>query len=275
VKKVKDYRELGVKVKKDIQILLVDDHQVVRDGLQHMLEQEEDLRVIGQSADGEETLSQIEKLSPNIVLMDIKMPGMDGIELTRQVKQKHPSCNIIMLTLYDQYIDQAMEAGAKGYLLKDIKREELAEAIRQVHHGQIVTSENIKAKIQSEYEDRRRKEAEEGLDTMVEEIQLVLSPPVEAKQLMRFAGRTEEALQSRVLQMVGAWEEGTVMTIVLAKAVPLVDVLNTFKNMPEIEAAEEKPLIEGVNPRLLKKALAMPRLRNRTRKTVFVAFGKN
>jgi len=275
MKKVKDYRELGVKVKKDIQILLVDDHQVVRDGLQHMLEQEEDLRVIGQSADGEETLSQIEKLSPNIVLMDIKMPGMDGIELTRQVKQKHPSCNIIMLTLYDQYIDQAMEAGAKGYLLKDIKREELAEAIRQVHHGQIVTSENIKAKIQSEYEDRRRKEAEEGLDTMVEEIQLVLSPPVEAKQLMRFAGRTEEALQSRVLQMVGAWEEGTVMTIVLAKAVPLVDVLNTFKNMPEIEAAEEKPLIEGVNPRLLKKALAMPRLRNRTRKTVFVAFGKN
>ena len=122
-------------MKKDIQILIVDDHQVVRDGLQHMLEQEKDLEVVGQSADREETLSQIEKLSPNIVLMDIKMPGVDGLELTRQLKQKQPSCNVIMLTLYDEYLTRAIESGAKGYLLKDIKREELVRAIRAAHQG--------------------------------------------------------------------------------------------------------------------------------------------
>ena len=122
-------------MEKDIRILVVDDHQVVREGLRHMLELEDDMKVVGQGANSEEVLSQVETLSPNIVLMDIKMPGMDGIELTRRVKQKQPSCNVIMLTLYDEYLTQAMEAGAKGYLLKDIKREELVRAIRAVHEG--------------------------------------------------------------------------------------------------------------------------------------------
>jgi len=118
-----------------IRILLVDDHQVVREGLRHMLELEADMEIVGQSADGFEALSQVEMLSPNIVLMDIKMPGVDGIELTRQLKEKLPSSNVIMLTLYDEYLAQAIEAGAAGYLLKDIKREELIKAIRAVHQG--------------------------------------------------------------------------------------------------------------------------------------------
>ena len=130
----------------NIQILLVDDHQVVRDGLQHMLGQEEGMKVVGQGANGEEAISQIQKLSPNIVLMDIKMPGVDGIELARQVRQEYPSCNVIMLTLYDQYLTQAIEAGVKGYLLKDIEFKELAQAIRQVYNGQVVISEGTKSK---------------------------------------------------------------------------------------------------------------------------------
>ncbi len=118
-----------------IRIFLVDDHQVVREGLRRMLELEADLKVVGEAADAKETLTQVELLSPELILMDIKMPGVDGIELTRQLKQKHPSCNIIMLTLYDEYLPQAIEAGATGYLLKDIKREELVRAIRAVQQG--------------------------------------------------------------------------------------------------------------------------------------------
>ena len=275
MEKVQDYQESGVKVKKDIQILLVDDHQVVRDGLHHMLELEEGISVAGEAADAESALSLAELLSPDIILMDIKMTGVDGIELTRQVKQKNPSCSVIMLTLYDQYLTQAMKAGAKGYLLKDIKREELIEAIRQVHHGQIVTSESIKSKIQFEYEDRRGIEAEEGSDTMVDEIQLVLPPPVEANQLMRLSGRVEESLQSRVMQMVGAWQEGTVMTIVLKRAAPKAKLLEAFRDIPEIEAVGEKPLTETISPKLIKKAEAMPRPQNRARKTIFVTLEKN
>ncbi len=118
-----------------IRILLVDDHQVVREGLRRMLELEADLKVVGEAADAKEALTQVELLSPEVILMDIKMPGVDGIELTRQLKQKHPSCNIIMLTLYDEYLPQAIAVGATGYLLKDIKREELVKAIRAVQQG--------------------------------------------------------------------------------------------------------------------------------------------
>jgi len=119
----------------NIRILLVDDHPVVREGLRRMLELEEDLKVVGEAADAKGVLTQVELLSPDVILMDIKMPGVDGIELTRQVKQKQPSCNVIMLTLYDEYLAQAIEAGAVGYLLKDIKREELIRAIRVVCEG--------------------------------------------------------------------------------------------------------------------------------------------
>ena len=118
-----------------INILLVDDQQVVREGLRRMLEIENDLNVIGEASDASEAIPQVESLSPEIVLMDIKMGGVDGIELTRQLKQKHPSTNVIMLTLYDEYLTQAIEAGAVGYLLKDIKREELVRAIRSVREG--------------------------------------------------------------------------------------------------------------------------------------------
>ena len=118
-----------------IRILIIDDMQVVREGLRRMLEIEADLKVVGEAAGAKEALTLVEALSPEVILMDIKMPGVDGISLTREIKEKFPSCNIIMLTLYDEYLTQAIEAGAKGYLLKDIHRDELLRAIRAVHEG--------------------------------------------------------------------------------------------------------------------------------------------
>lgn len=118
-----------------INILLVDDHQVVREGLRRMLELESDLNVVGEAANADEALPKVESLSPEIILMDIKLGGIDGIELTRRLRETHPLTSVIMLTLYDEYLTQAIEAGAAGYLLKDIKREELVRAIRSVKQG--------------------------------------------------------------------------------------------------------------------------------------------
>src|SRR3990172_8553055 len=101
-----------------IRVLLVDDHQVVREGLRNMLELEDDIKVVGEAASFEEALPQVEALFPDIVLMDIKMPGIDGIEATRRLKEKKPDCNVVILTLYEEYLPQALEAGAVGYLLK-------------------------------------------------------------------------------------------------------------------------------------------------------------
>ncbi|MFC1897522.1 response regulator [Chloroflexota bacterium] len=118
-----------------IRILLVDDHQVVREGLHRMLELEADMEVVGEASNAKEALTQLDQLSPEVILLDIKMPGIDGIELARQLKEQQSPCNIIMLTLYDEYLAEAIEAGAVGYLLKDVKREELTRAIRAVHQG--------------------------------------------------------------------------------------------------------------------------------------------
>jgi len=268
---------MGVSLENIIKILLVDDHRVVREGLRHMLELEVDIEVVGEAADAKEALNQVKLLSPDIILLDIKMPGMDGVELTRHLKEKQPSCNVIMLTLYEEYLAQAMEAGASGYLLKDIERAELAQAIRQVQRGGAVISESITSKPRIEYEERNGKKAEGGVlqgyggfSTMLEEVQVVLSSLVEANQLVRFISRVEEVLESRVLQMIGSWKGGTAVTVLLSEPASLESILIKLGEMPEIGTVGEKPLTGEGDPSLLKKADAMPRAKNRRRKTVFV-----
>jgi len=115
-----------------VRVLLVDDHEIVRRGLRRMLELEEGVEVVGDCANAEEAFSRFETFSPDVVLMDIKMPGTNGIQATRLLKEKQPACRIIMLTLYGEYLTEAIEAGAEGYLLKDVKRDELVRAIRAV-----------------------------------------------------------------------------------------------------------------------------------------------
>jgi DNA-binding NarL/FixJ family response regulator len=123
-----------------IRILIVDDHQVVREGIQQMLKLESDIEVVGQADNFEDALQQAELHSPSVILMDIQMPGVNGIDATRRLKTKLPDCHIIMLTLYEEYIAEAMEAGADGYLLKDIKRDELVRAIQAVEQGRVPLS---------------------------------------------------------------------------------------------------------------------------------------
>ena len=118
-----------------IRIFLVEDHQIVRAGLRRMLELEPDLQVVGEASNGEEALEQLEQLTPDIVITDIQMPRMDGIEFTRRVKQEWPECQVLVLTMYEEYFEPALQAGAVGYLLKDIHREDLVSAIRSIREG--------------------------------------------------------------------------------------------------------------------------------------------
>ncbi len=113
-------------------IFLVDDHDIFRGGLQSMLETEEDFKVVGEAGCAQDALDQIESVSPEIILMDVKMPGTDGLQLTKQLVEKRQDYNIIMLTMFDEYRGPALEAGAKGYLLKNSKPKELIRAIRSV-----------------------------------------------------------------------------------------------------------------------------------------------
>ena len=121
-----------------MRILLADDHAVVRRGLEMVLGLEKDLQVVGDAANGEEAIAQARRLSPDLVLLDVKMPRLDGIAAAREIKRYCPSTRILMLTgiELDNEIVQALEAGADGYVLKEVSPEELIHAIRVVGSGE-------------------------------------------------------------------------------------------------------------------------------------------
>ena len=127
----------GDDMKKNIAILIVDDHPIVRDGLEAILSTQPDFQISGAAASGEEALTLFEKQRPDVVLLDLEMPGMDGVEVIRQLRKKSPGVKIVVFTAFDtdERILSAVQAGAKGYLLKGVPRSELFEAIRVVHQG--------------------------------------------------------------------------------------------------------------------------------------------
>lgn len=125
-----------------VSLLVVDDHQVVRQGLCRMLEIEEDIRVIGEAANIDETLTVMESHPPDIVLMDVQMPGMNGIEATKLLKSRFPSCHVIVLTFNEDFLIPAIEAGASGYFIKGIKQDELVTAIRTINLWRMILFRN-------------------------------------------------------------------------------------------------------------------------------------
>ena len=121
-----------------IRVLVADDHPVVQQGLCTMLELEEDIEVVGRAADGSDAVNQVRILHPDVILLDVQMPNMDGIEALRQIRIDDPAARVIVLTTYrnEDYVFPSLQAGARGYLLKDATREELAGAIRTVAAGE-------------------------------------------------------------------------------------------------------------------------------------------
>ncbi|MFD0616834.1 response regulator [Paenibacillus sp. GCM10027629] len=121
-----------------IKVLIVDDHAIVIRGLQYYLMTQPDIEVVGEATSGQSAIEQIETLQPDVVLMDLLMPGMTGIEATQQIRVKHPNIKVIVLTSFSDHdhVLPAIQAGANGYLLKDIQPDELAQAIRGVYQGQ-------------------------------------------------------------------------------------------------------------------------------------------
>ena len=120
-----------------ISVLLVDDHPVVRQGLRSMLETDVHLNIVDEAENGEDALRKVAACSPQVVLIDIHMPVMDGLTATRRIKDKFPQTSVIVLTLYnnEQYVIEAVKAGAAGYLLKNASREEISRTIREVSQG--------------------------------------------------------------------------------------------------------------------------------------------
>jgi two-component system, NarL family, response regulator LiaR len=128
-----------------ITVFLAEDHAVVREGLAELIRREADMEVVGEAGDGEDTVRQVKQLKPDVVLMDIAMPGVNGVEATKQIKVSVPQTRVLVLTAYDnpEFVTAAIDAGAAGYLLKNVRRKELTTAIRSAYEGESVLHPSV------------------------------------------------------------------------------------------------------------------------------------
>lgn len=128
-----------------IRLIITDDHPVIRDGIKTILTKDKDIEVVGFAGDGEELLELLENLETDVILMDINMPGMNGIEATKKVKKEYPDVKVISFSQYDEkrFVKQLLKSGANGYLLKNTAASELVDAIKMVHGGGMFLSEDL------------------------------------------------------------------------------------------------------------------------------------
>jgi DNA-binding NarL/FixJ family response regulator len=145
--------------------MIVDDHTVVRDGVATMLGRQPDISVVGEASNGREAVDIAKSLSPDVILMDLRMPEMDGVEAMRLIREYNQEVKFIVLTTFDtdEYIFHAVEVGAKGFLLKDASREELFEAVRAVHRGESLVQPGVAARLLDRFAELSRPTPDEPL----------------------------------------------------------------------------------------------------------------
>lgn len=159
-----------------MRILIADDHAIVREGLRTLLEAQPDIEVVGEATDGEEAVNKTQEIQPDIVLMDITMPGMNGLEATRQIRQNNPDAKILVLTMHegDEYFFKFLDAGASGYFIKGGSSTELISALRAVWNGDVFLYPTMAKKLLSDYLQRVKtgsnKESYDGLTNREREV---------------------------------------------------------------------------------------------------------
>lgn len=192
-----------------ISVLLADDHQVVRDGLKTLLEKQADLRVVGLAGGGRESVSEAARLQPDVVVLDISMPDMSGIEAARRIRVSRPEARIVMLSMHSdaEHVYRALEAGATGYLLKDSAGAELVAAIRAVHAGRRYLAGQVSELVVAGYLGERRGNSPlESLSRRERDIlQLIVDGRSnrEAAEQLSLSVKTVETYRSRMLQKLG------------------------------------------------------------------------
>jgi DNA-binding NarL/FixJ family response regulator len=147
--KEQSWSSLSDRGEEEMKVVICDDQAIVRDGLVMLLKLEKDIEVVGTASDGSEAVESVDKSQPDLVLMDLKMPVMNGVEATRRIKTNHPDTKVLVLTTYDddQWVFDAIRAGASGYLLKDTPRDELVTAIRGTVTGKSYVDPSVAGKL--------------------------------------------------------------------------------------------------------------------------------
>jgi len=173
-----------------IKVVLADDHTLVRQGLRQYLEMDEDIKVVGEASSGQEVLTQIQSKQPDVLVLDLRMPGMDGLEVARRVQEDFPDVGVMMLSAYDyrQFVVEAVRAGARGYVLKSMDAEQLVQAVHLVATGNMVFDPQVVVALAEELS--RAKEREQKGD-------ILTSREIEVLQLLAF-GHSNKDIAERM-----------------------------------------------------------------------------
>jgi two-component system response regulator NreC len=195
-----------------IRILLADDHAVVRDGVRALLEKQTDLAVVAEAADGREAAQMAEEFQPDVVVMDIGMPGLNGIDATRRILAAHPHIGVVILSMHqdESYVLRSLKAGAKSYLLKDSLRSDVLDAIRAVAQGRSFLTRKISRMMQEDYiREMEQRGLEDSYDLLTDREREVLQLAAEGKPNKEIAGTlsisltTVETHRTHILQKLG------------------------------------------------------------------------
>ncbi|HUW10446.1 MAG TPA: response regulator transcription factor [Anaerolineae bacterium] len=182
-----------------IRVLIADDHLVVREGLHAILEVASDVELVGEAADGAEAVRLVGELAPDVVLMDLRMPHLDGIEATRQIKAEYPSVEVVILTTYDDDVNivRGLRVGARGYLLKDAGREALFGAIRAAARGESLLPSEVVDKVVAHLTDPKAAKSE-TLSQREQQVLTLVAQGAPNKQIAHRLHITERTVKAHV-----------------------------------------------------------------------------
>jgi DNA-binding NarL/FixJ family response regulator len=203
-----------------VRLLIADDHPIVRAGFEGMLAEMPDLEVVGEAENGEEAVRLAQRLRPDVVLMDLRMPVVDGVEATSRIKAQDPGANVLVLTTYDSDADilRAIEAGATGYLLKDTPREDLFRAIRAAARGEPVLAPSVTARLMQ----RAQTPARTALSGREIEVLELVARGGSNKELARELHLSEATVKSHLIHIfdkLGVTDRTAAVTVALERGI--------------------------------------------------------
>lgn len=188
-----------------IRVLIADDHAVVREGLRSFFELQEEMDVVGEAADGAEAVELAARLQPDVVLMDLVMPNLDGVEAMRQLRRRVPAARAIVLTSFldDEQVLPAIRAGAAGYLLKNVEPQELARAVRAAHAGEALIDPTVAARLVDTLADEDVDDAYESLTAREREVLDLIGRGFSNKRIALELGVAEKTVKTHVSHVLG------------------------------------------------------------------------